>query len=134
MKMKTKVKLYWDKILDFFGFNQEPEEKEEIIQKDDNNRIISIYKKQGLSISVHSPESFSEVQNVVDHLKSKKPVILNLEKLERETARRVVDFISGAVYGLDGNVQKISDVIFLFTPYNVQIDGDVLKKNKPIFK
>lgn len=128
------IKLYWEKALDFFGLNQEHEENDEIIHKNENNRIISIYKKQGLSILVHSPESFSEVQNVVDQFKSKKPVILNLEKMERETARRVVDFISGAVYGLDGNVQKISDVIFIFTPNNVQIDGDVLKKSKSIFK
>lgn len=128
------IKLYREKVLDFFGLNQEHEENDEIIHKNENNRIISIYKKQGLSILVHSPESFSEVQNVVDQFKSKKPVILNLEKMERETARRVVDFISGAVYGLDGNVQKISDVIFIFTPNNVQIDGDVLKKSKSIFK
>jgi len=128
------IKLYWEKALDFFGLNQQLEENDEIIHKNENNRIISIYKKQGLSILVHSPESFSEVQNVVNQFKSKKPVILNLEKMERETARRVVDFISGAVYGLDGNVQKISDVIFIFTPNNVQIDGDVLKKNKSIFK
>lgn len=128
------IKLIWERVLDFFGLNQQHEENNEIIHKEENNRIISIYKKQGLSIVIHNPEDFSEVQNIVDQFKSKKPVILNLEKMERETAQRVVDFITGAVYGLEGNVQKISDVIFIFTPNNVQIDGDILRKNKSVFK
>ena len=127
--------LLWNKILDFFGlYNNFEEEEREIIDGVENKRIISIYKRQGFRIMVYNPESFTEVQTIADQLKSKKPIILNLEKMNRDMARRVVDFISGAVYGLDGNVQKISDLIFIFTPNNVQIDGQLMKKNKSLFR
>lgn len=129
------MRLMWNRILDFFGlYNHFDEEEREVINSDDDKRIISIYKRQGFRIMVHSPESFTEVQNIVEQLKSKKPIILNLEDMDRDMARRIIDFISGAVYGIDGNVQKISEAIFIFTPSNVHIDGQLLKKNKSLFR
>ncbi len=129
------IRILWDKILDFFGFhNHFNDQDREIIDTSDDKRIISIYKRQGFRIMVHSPDSFTEVQDIVDQLKSKKPIILNLEAMEREMARRIVDFISGAVYGIDGNVQKISEAIFIFTPNNIQLDGELMKKNKSLFR
>ncbi len=129
------TRILWEKILDFFGFHNNFEEEErDIIDNSDDKRIVSIYKRQGFRIMVHSPESFTEVQNIVDQLKSKKPIILNLEAMERDMARRIVDFITGAVYGIDGNVQKISDAIFVFTPNNINIDGEMMKKNKSLFR
>lgn len=111
-----KIRMIWEKILTFFGLeNHQYEGKSELTEIDDN-KIISIYKRQGFRIMIHSPESFAEVQNIVDQVKSNKPIILNLEKMEREMARRIIDFISGAIYGLDGNVKKISDAIFIYTP------------------
>ncbi|MFP4661142.1 MAG: cell division protein SepF [Halanaerobiales bacterium] len=129
------TRLWWNKLLDFFGLhNDHDEEEREIIDGHENKRIVSIYKRQGFRIMIHSPESFAEVQNIADQLKSRKPVILNLEEMEIDNARRVVDFISGAVYGIDGNVQKISDAIFVYTPPNVQLDGEVIKKSKSLFR
>ncbi len=123
--------LLWNKLLDFFGLNNDLEE--ELINDIDDKQVISIYKKQGFRIMVHHPESFAEVQNIVDELKAKKPIILNLQGLEREIARRIIDFMSGAVYGMGGNVQKIAEAVFIFTPHNVKIDGQLLKKNKSLF-
>ncbi|MFW6287766.1 MAG: cell division protein SepF [bacterium] len=126
---------FWNKILNFFGLDNDfMEEESEVINGHENKRIVSIYKRQGFRIMVHSPDSFAEVQNIVDQLKSRKPIILNLEEMERDKARRIVDFISGAVYGIDGNVQKISDAIFVFTPPNVELDGEIMKKSKSLFR
>jgi cell division inhibitor SepF len=57
----------------------------------------------------------------VDNLKAKKPVIINLENLETDTARKIFDFLSGATYALNGNVQKVANNIFVFVPENVDV-------------
>jgi len=64
----------------------------------------------------------------VDSLKTRKPIIINLEKLESETARKIFDFLSGATYALNGNVQKVANNIFVFAPENVDISASVENK------
>jgi len=58
---------------------------------------------------------------LVDSLKSRKPVIINLENIENDTARKIFDFLSGGTYALNGNVQKIAQNIFVFLPENVDV-------------
>ena len=70
---------------------------------------------------VIEPKGFEECPKLVDNLKARKPVILNLEKLETEIARKIFDFLSGATYALNGNVQKITSNVFIFTPENVAV-------------
>jgi cell division inhibitor SepF len=77
---------------------------------------------------VTEPKAFDECPRLVDNLKSKKPVIINLEKLEADTARKIFDFLSGATYALNGNVQKISNNIFVFAPESVDIAANVEHK------
>ena len=77
---------------------------------------------------VIEPKAFDECPRLVDNLKSRKPVIINLEKLESDTARKIFDFLSGATYALNGNVQKISNNIFVFAPENVDIAANVEHK------
>ena len=77
---------------------------------------------------VIEPKAFDECPKLVDNLKSKKPVIINLEKLESDTARKIFDFLSGATYALNGNVQKISNNIFVFAPETVDISANVEHK------
>ena len=67
------------------------------------------------------PKSFEECPKLVDCLKGRRPVIINLEKLETEVARKIFDFMSGATYALCGNVQKVANNIFIFAPENVDI-------------
>ena len=99
------------------------------------SKVVNIAATTQLKVVVIQIEQFDEAREVADHLRSKKAVVVNLEKLERETARRVVDFISGAVYSLSANIQKVSTGIFLIAPYNVDIMGDVRDelKNTGIF-
>jgi cell division inhibitor SepF len=72
-------------------------------------------------IMVIEPKSFDECAKLVDSLKSKKPVIVNLERVETETARKIFDFLSGATYALGGDLQKIANNIFVFLPENVGV-------------
>lgn len=76
----------------------------------------------GIRVVVVEPHSFDEVQEIADHLKTHKPVVVSLENLDRELAKRIVDFVSGTTYALDGNLQRVADEIFLFTPKEIPID------------
>ena len=98
-------------------------------------KVVNITSTTQFKVVVLQPESFEEAREIADNLKANKPVIVNLEKIEKEQARRMVDFVSGASYALGGDIQKISNMIFLVTPYNVGILGDFKDelKNKGIF-
>lgn len=82
----------------------------------------------GLRVMVLEPRTFEEVQQIADHLKERRPVIVSLESVDRDLSKRIVDFVSGTTYALDGNVQRIGESIFLFTPSNVSIEGDLAEK------
>lgn len=71
---------------------------------------------------VQRPISFDDVQMVADCLKERRPVILSVELVPKEVARRLVDFVSGAAYALDGRMVRLSEALFLFTPSNVTIE------------
>ncbi|QOX65820.1 cell division protein SepF [Anoxybacterium hadale] len=74
---------------------------------------------------VIEPKSFDECPKLVDNLKAKKPVIINLEKVETDSARKIFDFLSGATYALNGNVQKVANNIFIFAPENVDVTANI---------
>ncbi|MDR1495909.1 MAG: cell division protein SepF [Clostridiales Family XIII bacterium] len=76
---------------------------------------------QKFKIVVVEPRLFEDSTKLVDNLKARKPVIINLEKVETDTARKIFDFLSGATYALSGNVQKIANNIFVFLPENVDV-------------
>ncbi len=70
---------------------------------------------------VIEPQNFDECPRLVDSLKARKPIIINLEKIETDTAKKIFDFLSGATYALNGNVQKVANNIFVFAPENVDV-------------
>ncbi len=78
---------------------------------------------------VIEPSGFDDSPKLVDKLKAKKPVVINLENLETDVARKIFDFLSGATYALNGNVQKVSNNIFVFAPDNVDISFDDNRKS-----
>jgi len=104
-------------------------------KKNQQSKVVNIHSNNQFKVVIMQPETFDDARDVCDHLKNKKPIVVNLESLSKETAQRVVDFLSGSVYGLDGDIQKISAGIFLIAPNNVDIMG-VFKdelKNKGAF-
>lgn len=74
--------------------------------------------------------NFDDAKDAADHLKNRKPIVANLEKLDNDTTRRVVDFLSGAVYGVGGKIQNVSNRIFLITPSNVEVTGNYRESAK----
>ena len=97
------------------------------------NKVVGMPGVQQVKVIISQPNSFEQSEEICEHLKEKKSIIVNLEYVNKDVARRIIDFISGAVYALDGNIQKISNSIFLVAPYNYEITNEVLKddiKNK----
>ncbi len=78
---------------------------------------------------VIEPAAFEDCTKLVDDLKSRKPIIVNLEKMDPDAARKLFDFLGGATYALNGNVQKVADKIFVFAPENVDIAADINKNS-----
>lgn len=105
--------------------------------RQDNNRdgkVISMQNRtlreitSAFKMVVIEPAGFDECPKLVDSLKSKKPIIINLERIESDTARKIFDFLSGATYALNGNVQKVANNIFVFAPENVDISSGADQK------
>lgn len=78
-----------------------------------------------MEVCVIRPTSVDDARAITESLLSGRTVILNLEGLDLEVAQRIIDFISGAAFAINGNLQKISTYIFLVTPTNVDISGDL---------
>ena len=74
---------------------------------------------------VIEPKNIEECRKLIDNLRNNKPVIINLEKVETDLARKMFDFLSGATYALRGNIQRINQNIYLFAPHNVNIKAMV---------
>ncbi len=94
----------------------------------DRNSKITPIKKAGtatMEVCVIRPNSMEECNEIVDTLRDNCTVVLNLEGLDVETAQRIIDFTSGASYALDGTLRMVSSLIFILTPYGVEITGDI---------
>ncbi len=128
----------FDKVIGIMGFTDEEleedkfEEKEreqneekEVYSNRRNAQVVSIHSQKQMRMVVMEPGSFEEAQNIADQLKSRRPVIVNLENAEKTLAKRIVDFVSGTTYALNGNMQKVGNGIFLFVPTNVDISGEM---------
>lgn len=89
---------------------------------------FSVTNTSAFKLVLIEPKSFEECPKLVDCLKGRRPVIINLEKLETEVARKIFDFMSGATYALEGNVQKVANNIFIFAPENVGISATQAEK------
>ena len=88
------------------------------------SKVVNIHATTQLKVVVLQPTTYNDATEIAGHLKEKKPVVVNLEKLDKETARKIVDFLSGAVYALDGSMQKVANGILLIVPYTMGIMGD----------
>lgn len=129
-----------DKIKNFIGFGDEYEDyDEEVIEEETreralpktspvkNKKVVPFKNPSSQSkIVVVKPKCYNDSTQVSDELKARRPVIINVGALDTDEARRVVDFIAGTVYGLDGSMQKVAGGIFLATPSQYDIMGEVI--------
>ena len=100
------------------------QEKHEETSNKNSSNVVSIHTNKSMKIIVCEPESFDEVQALSSYLKNRKQVIANLEKTPPEISQRIIDFLSGATYSLEGQSQQIGKNIFLFTPSNIEVAKD----------
>ena len=142
-----------NKVFDLFGMDQaeqedyededvydyENEDEEEVEDKKifgrRNNKVVNMPQSQSQAIKmvISQPTIFEQSDEICSFLKEKKSVIVNLEYVNKDVARRIVDFISGGVYALDGYIQKVSNSIFLVAPSNYEITNEMAReemKNK----
>ncbi len=85
--------------------------------------------KVGNKMILLEPRSFSEAQAIADHLKTRNSVVVNLKRVTSAQAKRIIDFLSGCVYAIGGNMQKIGVGIYLCTPKNVNVQGKITDDN-----
>lgn len=97
----------------------------DVKSKTKKGKVVNIHSNPYVKVMVYQPLSYDDTQTIVDNLKSRKPIIVNLEALDAELAQRVLDFMSGAVYALEGSIHKVSRGIFVLAPSNVDISGDI---------
>lgn len=107
--------------------NEEVEEKR-IFGKRNNTKVLSMPQMQQIKMVISQPTSFEQSESICDLLKEKKSVIVNLEYVNKDIARRIIDVISGAVHALDGHIQKVSNSIFLIAPYNYDITNEMARE------
>lgn len=118
---------------DVENYEEEEEEQEERRLWGRKNKVVSMPQVQQVKMVISQPTTFEQATNICDLLKQKKSVIVNLEYVNKEVARRIIDVVSGAVYALDGHMQKVSNSIILIAPYNYDIENDTARdeiKNK----
>lgn len=137
-----------NKIWDFFGMDTAEEEEENEYEYEDydqtedvderktwgkRTKLLSLPQAQQVKMVISQPTTFEQSESICDLLKEKKSVIVNLEYVNKDIARRIIDVVSGAVHALDGHMQKVSNSIFLIAPFNYDITTEIAReeiKNK----
>ncbi|MOA33059.1 Cell division protein SepF [compost metagenome] len=87
--------------------------------------MVSIHSQKNVKVILYEPRSYDEAQEIADHLRSHRTVVVNLQRVRNDQAMRIIDFLSGTIYALSGSISKIGGNIFLCTPDTVEIQGSI---------
>ena len=139
-----------NKVCDLFGMDPERAADEEELEEEANyeeyeeteenedkkifgnlgkkNKVVAMPQTQQIKMVISQPTTFEQSEEICNFLKEKKSVIVNLEYVNKDVAIRIVDFISGGVFALDGHIQKVSNSIFLIAPYNYEITNEMARE------
>jgi len=124
----------FDKINKLFGVDASDNSEE----KDGEERYYSMSKEEyqdvngvaGSRMMLLEPRAYSESQQIADYLKKRSAVVVNLKRVTPDQAKRIIDFLSGTIYAIGGNLEKLGGGIFLCTPNNVSIEGKIADEVK----
>ncbi|MBQ1307270.1 MAG: cell division protein SepF [Erysipelotrichaceae bacterium] len=124
---------FGDKLREFIAPEEEDEEQLELTQEE--ARAVSSYEKGILqssssitantNIVLFEPRNFDEAEEIGHHIKNKRACCVNLHRMPSEYRQRIIDFLSGVVYGVDGSIKKIGENVILCSPKNLQVGGDI---------
>ncbi len=102
--------------------------KQDIHSVPNSNNVVSLQaaaSQKGSKVVLIEPRVYAEAQDIAEHLKNKRATIVNLQRIDREQGVRIIDFLSGTVYALGGDIQRVGSDIFLCTPDNVEVSGEI---------
>ena len=144
-----------EKVMGLFGASQEPdideeeyeeyEEADEAVESDEpveerkiwgglgRNKVVSMPQVQPIKMVISQPTNFDQAATICELLKQKKSIVVNLEYVNKDVARRIIDVTSGAVHALDAHMEKVSNSIVLIAPVNYEIENEMARdeiKNK----
>lgn len=102
------------------------ERREDRRSEDRHNKVVNIHATTQLQVVLVKPERYENASEIADHLRDKRTVVLNLEKTQKDVARRLLDFLSGVAYAQEGKIKKVALQTYIVTPYNVDIMGDLI--------
>lgn len=136
MKILNKLKNFYsgtneDDYLDDYESNDEVEEMaqapaHQTVREQPRDTRTSGVSMSGLSLEmkVIKPDKFEAVTQIGDHLLARRTVVLNLEETNKETIRRIIDFLSGVAFAIDGSIKRVANSTYVITPKNVEVSGD----------
>lgn len=90
------------------------------------DKVVNLSPSTQVQVVLVKPERFETAAEIADHLRDRRPVLMNLEQTQKDTARRLIDFLSGVAYALDGKIRKVAANTYIITPYNVDVMGDLI--------
>lgn len=131
MSIKSKFKTFFfldDEYEDYDDeyIEEEPEPQKTQKQPAQKQNVVSLQSVQKASkVVLVEPRVYAEAQDIADHLKNRRAIVVNLQRIDHDQAKRIVDFLSGTVYAIGGDIQKIGSSIFLCTPDNVEVSGNI---------
>lgn len=131
-----------NRFMNFLGLQEEEEivEREKFVSQEEqdlevpnfesrknnrSNNVVSIHSQKNVKVILYEPRSYDEAQEIADHLRSHRSVVVNLQRVRNDQAMRIIDFLSGTIYALNGSISKIGGNIFLCTPDTVEIQGSI---------
>ena len=108
------------------GRKREEDDMERDYADTSRDKVVNINTTTQLQVVLVKPEKFQDASAIADHLRDKRTVVLNLDSANKDVARRMVDFLSGAAYAQEGKIKKVAVATYIITPYNVDIIGDLI--------
>ena len=101
-----------------YSYQSKPEKNQEL-------KVVTHPNYRGYEVRIMEPRSFDDAAQIVQHLKDRQTIVLNLHLLDKEQSQRTIDFVCGAAHALNGKPQKVGELVFVFTPSNVTLSVDV---------
>jgi len=122
-------------IKSFFGSNKDNSEADNCADEEHYTTSKEEYHVQngmaGSKMMLLEPRAYSESQQIADYLKNRNAVVVNLKRVTPDVAKRIVDFLYGTIYAINGDLQKLGGGIFLCTPNNVNVEGNITDDQIP---
>lgn len=126
MSIKRKLQSLFN-VDDDYEYEYVEEEPPTTPEPANNQNVVSLtsMKQPTTKVVLCEPKNYQEAQEIADNIVNRRSVVINLERVDHQQAKRIVDFLSGTVYALNGDIQKLGSQTFLCTPDNVEVSGSI---------